>query len=85
MAGFRASGNHDNDPLVFYTFPAAFEQEVANGFNPKQFARVLVESGTMTQPASGRGYQRKSPRINKRQYNVYVIQYHRPEDAADEE
>lgn len=84
MAGYRASGSHDDDPIVFYTFPATFEQEIASGFNPKQFARVLVESGMMTPPASGRGFQRKSPRINKRQYNVYVIQY-RPEDEAEEE
>ncbi|GME35446.1 MULTISPECIES: TOPRIM and DUF927 domain-containing protein [unclassified Pantoea] len=84
MAGFRASGNHEDDPIVFYTFPATFEQEIASGFNPKQFARVLVESGMMTPPASGRGFQRKSPRINKRQYNVYVIQY-RPDDEAKEE
>ena len=47
-------------------------------------ARVLVESGMLTPPSSGRGYQRKSPRINKRQYNVYVIQY-RPEDESSEE
>lgn len=84
MAGYRASGNHDDDPIVFYTFPSTFEQEIASGFNPKQFARVLVESGMLTPPASGRGYQRKSPRINKRQYNVYVIQY-RPEDEAEED
>lgn len=84
MAGYRASGNHDDDPIVFYTFPATFEQEIASGFNPKQFARVLVESGMLTPPSSGRGYQRKSPRINKRQYNVYVIQY-RPEDESSEE
>lgn len=84
MAGFRASGNHDSDPVVFYTFPATFETEIASGFNPKQFARTLVESGMLTPPASGRGFQRKSPRINRRQYNVYVIQY-RPEDEAGEE
>ncbi|MDF7784131.1 DUF927 domain-containing protein [Pantoea stewartii] len=84
MAGYRASGSHEDDPIVFYTFPATFEQEIASGFNPKQFARVLVESGMMTPPASGRGFQRKSPRINKRQYNVYVIQY-RPEDESAEE
>lgn len=83
MAGYRASGNHDDDPIVFYTFPATFEQEIASGFNPKQFARVLAESGMLTPPTSGRGYQRKSPRINKRQYNVYVIQY-RPDDEAEE-
>jgi len=84
MAGYRASGSHDDDPIVFYTFPSTFEQEIASGFNPKQFARVLVESGMLTPPASGRGYQRKSPRINKRQYNVYVIQY-RPDDEAEGE
>lgn len=52
MAGYRASGSHDDDPIVFYTFPATFETEIASGFNPKQFARVLVESGMMTPPTT---------------------------------
>ena len=32
--------------------------------------------------ASGRGYQRKSPRIDGRQINVYVIQYQ--QEGAEE-
>lgn len=75
MAGYRTRGKNDDSPMVFYTFPGAFEKEMAQNFNHKQFARVLAESGMLTPPASGRGYQRKSPRIDGRQFNVYVIQY----------
>ncbi|ABS48363.1 Uncharacterized protein YP598_4192 [Yersinia pseudotuberculosis] len=38
----------------------------------------------LTPPASGRGYQRKSPRIDGRQINVYVIQ-HMPESSQPDE
>jgi uncharacterized protein (DUF927 family) len=41
MAGYRQKGGHDADPMVFYTFPAAFEGEIARGFNARQFAEVL--------------------------------------------
>lgn len=74
LAGYRQKGEHDESPLVFYTFPAAFEKEIAQGFNAKQFARVLAGAGVLKPPASGRGYQRKSPRIDGRQINVYVLQ-----------
>jgi putative DNA primase/helicase len=80
MAGYRQKGGHDADPMIFYTFPAAFEKEIAQEFNVKQFARVLAESGMLTPPTSGRGYQKKSPRIEGRQFNVYVIQ-HRQEEG----
>lgn len=82
LAGYRQRGGHDADPMIFYTFPAAFEKEIAQGFNVKQFAKVLAESGILTPPASGRGYQKKSPRIDGRQFNVYVIQHQQEE--ADE-
>jgi hypothetical protein len=49
--------------MIFYTFPATFEKEIAAGFNAKQFAEVLKNAGMLTPPKSGRGYQRKSPRI----------------------
>ena len=32
MAGYRQKGGHETDPMVFYTFPAAFEGEIARGF-----------------------------------------------------
>ena len=83
MAGYRQKGGHDTDPMVFYTFPAAFEGEIARGFNARQFAEVLKKAGMLTPPTSGRGYQRKSPRIGGRQIRVYVLQY-LPDDDQPE-
>lgn len=82
LAGYRQKGEHEESPVVFYTFPAAFEKEIAQGFNAKQFARVLAGAGVLKTPASGRGYQRKSPRIDGRQINVYVLQLR--QDEAEE-
>lgn len=84
VESYRQKGAHDADPIVFYTFPAAFEGEIAKGFNAKQFARVLAGAGVLKPPASGRGYQRKSPRIDGRQINVYVLQL-RPDEIEGEE
>lgn len=83
LAGYRQKGGHEADPVVFYTFPAAFEKEIAQGFNAKMFAEVLKNAGMLTPPNTGRGYQRKSPRIDGRQINVYVIQY-QPEGGQPE-
>lgn len=84
LAGYRDKGKHDCDAMVFYAFPAAFEDEIARGFNTKHFAKALAEAGMLTPPASGRGFQRKSPRIGGRQINVYVI-HHLPEGNQPEE
>ena len=84
LAGYRDKGKRDCDAMVFYTFPAAFEGEIAQGFNTKHFAKALADAGMLTPPASGRGYQRKSPRIDGRQINVYVI-HHLPEGNQPEE
>lgn len=74
LAGYRKrKSSHDDAPLVFYTFPATFEKEIAQGFNAVQFARVLAAAGLLSEPSSGRGYQQKSPRIDGRQINVYVL------------
>ncbi|CAM3937625.1 DUF927 domain-containing protein [Klebsiella pneumoniae] len=83
MAGYRQKGGHEADPMVFYTFPAAFEGEIARGFNSRQFAEVLKKAGMLTPPTSGRGFQRKSPRIDGRQIRVYVLQY-LPDDGQPE-
>ncbi|HBW1745171.1 DUF927 domain-containing protein [Klebsiella pneumoniae] len=83
MAGYRQKGGHEADPMVFYTFPAAFEGEIARGFNTRQFAEVLKKAGMLTPPTSGRGFQRKSPRIDGRQIRVYVLQY-LPDDDQPE-
>ena len=84
LAGYRDKGKHECDAMVFYTFPAAFEDEIAQGFNSKHFAKALAGAGMLTPPASGRGFQRKSPRINGRQINVYVI-HHLPDGEQSEE
>lgn len=83
LAGYRQKGGHETDPMIFYTFPAAFENEIARGFNARLFADVLKKAGMLTPPNTGRGYQRKSPRIDGRQINVYVLQY-LPEDEQQE-
>ncbi|EPZ0320005.1 DUF927 domain-containing protein [Citrobacter freundii] len=75
LAGYRKrKSNHDDAPMVFYTFPATFEKEIAQGFNARQFARALAAAGLLSEPSSGRGYQQKSPRIDGRQINIYVLQ-----------
>lgn len=84
LAGYRQRGEHEESPMIFYTFPSAFEQEIAKGFNAKQFAEVLKSSGMLNPPTSGRGYQRKSPRIQGRQFNVYVLSY-QPEEYNQQE
>lgn len=85
LAGYRQKGKHENDPTIYYTFRSTFEKEIAQNFNPKQFAEVLKNSGMLTPPTSGRGYQRKSPRIDGRQINVYVLTFQTEDYAASEE
>ncbi|MCL6336223.1 DUF927 domain-containing protein [Pectobacterium carotovorum subsp. carotovorum] len=84
LAGYRQRGEHAESPMIFHTFPSTFEQEIAKGFNAKQFAEVLKSSGMLNPPTSGRGYQRKSPRIQGRQFNVYVLSY-QPEEYSQQE
>ncbi|EFH2634230.1 DUF927 domain-containing protein, partial [Escherichia coli] len=50
LAGYRQRGEHDESPMIFYTFPATFEKEIACGFNAKQFAEVLKKAGMLTPP-----------------------------------
>lgn len=76
LAGYRKrKSSHDDAPLVFYTFPATFEKEIAQGFNARQFARALASAGVLSASTDGQRFQQKSPRVNGRQINVYVLQY----------
>lgn len=84
LAGYRKKGNHDSDPIIFYTFPATFEQEIARGFNAKQFAEVLKRVGMLTPPTSGRGYQGRV-REDGRQIRVYVLNFMAEENSQPEE
>lgn len=80
LAGYREKGSHDADPLIFYTFPATFENEIAAGFNPKQFARVLAEA-RMLEPGKDR-FKKKAIRVDGRQPVFYVLMY-QPEDSGE--
>ncbi|MFZ5232584.1 DUF927 domain-containing protein [Enterobacter bugandensis] len=84
LAGYRKKGNHDSDPIIFYTFPATFEQEIARGFNARQFAEVLKNAGMLTPPTSGRGYQGRV-REDGRQIRVYVLNFMEEENSQPEE
>ncbi|HBM0000540.1 TPA: DUF927 domain-containing protein [Salmonella enterica subsp. enterica serovar Kodjovi] len=84
LAGYRKKGNHDSDPIIFYTFPATFEQEIARGFNAKQFAEALKNAGMLTPPTSGRGYQGRV-REQGRQIRVYVLNFMAEENSQPEE
>ena len=64
LAGYREkAGLHDEDPILFYTLPATFKQEVAKGFNADTFAETLHTIGILKKPSKGRGYQSRTPRL----------------------
>ncbi|ENO0837943.1 DUF927 domain-containing protein [Enterobacter hormaechei subsp. steigerwaltii] len=84
LAGYRKKGSHESDPIIFYTFPATFEQEIARGFNARQFAEVLKNAGMLTPPTSGRGYQGRV-REDGRQIRVYVLNFMEEENSQPEE
>ncbi|WP_340618336.1 DUF927 domain-containing protein [Xenorhabdus entomophaga] len=64
LAGYREKkGGHDDAPIVFYTLPGTFKQEIAKGFNVDMFADTLVKNGILRKPASGRSFQGKTPRL----------------------
>ncbi|WP_440867562.1 DUF927 domain-containing protein [Symbiopectobacterium purcellii] len=62
LAGYRVSKRY-GDPVVFYVLPKPFKEEMAKGHDPAQFAKTLHESGRLKKPASGRGYQVLTPRL----------------------
>ncbi|HEM8806149.1 TPA: DUF927 domain-containing protein, partial [Klebsiella michiganensis] len=45
LAGYRTGSPTGDEAYKFYTFPAAFEREIASGFNHTQFARALASAG----------------------------------------
>ncbi|MCU7123269.1 DUF927 domain-containing protein [Salmonella enterica] len=81
LAGYRNKGSHDDDPMIFYTYPATFENEIATGFNYKQFAKVLANSGMLQQGDKGR-LKKRALRIDGRQPVFYVLMY-APENVEE--
>lgn len=82
LAGYRGKGAHDNDPVTFYTFPAAFEQEISKGFNAKHFAKTLAEAGMLKTGDRGR-FKRRSIRVKTGQPLFYVLMF-LPEGSQSE-
>ncbi|MBE0150229.1 DUF927 domain-containing protein [Serratia fonticola] len=76
VLGYRDSGEHFNDPVLFYVLPTPFKNQVAKGFNKDTAARILHEAGMLKKPASGKGWQIRTPRLkhqnNARQW-TYVL------------
>ncbi|HCM62817.1 MAG TPA: DNA primase [Morganella sp. (in: Bacteria)] len=77
LAGYRErKGGHDDAPIIFYTLPSAFKQEMAKGFNAESFAAALTTIGMLKKPARGKGYQGRTPRLKhlgNTQQRAYVM------------
>ena len=77
LAGYKDKGTQQTgEPIVFYVLPGPFRDELARGFDVNQAARVLYEAGMLKKPASGKGWQTRTPRIrhmNNRQLRAYAV------------
>ncbi|EEE1374506.1 DUF927 domain-containing protein [Salmonella enterica subsp. diarizonae] len=73
LAGYRTKGSHDDDIVIFHTFPHVFEKEISKGFNYKHVARVLAQAG-MLQKGKDK-FKRTSIRLNGRQPYFYIINH----------
>ncbi|WP_233983321.1 TOPRIM and DUF927 domain-containing protein [Pectobacterium versatile] len=70
LAGYRVK-KPGADTLVFHTFPAVFNNEIATGANAAAFAQVLADAGMLDKPA--KGITRKSLRIDGKQPRFVVL------------
>ena len=57
--------------LVFHTFPAVFNNEIAAGANATAFAQVLADAGMLDKPVEG--ITRKPLRIDGKQPRFVVL------------
>ncbi|MBN3136141.1 TOPRIM and DUF927 domain-containing protein [Pectobacterium punjabense] len=70
LAGYRVK-KPGADTLMFHTFPAVFNNEIATGANAAAFAQVLADAGMLDKPA--KGITRKSLRIDGKQPRFVVL------------
>lgn len=75
LAGYRAGSPTGEDAYKFYTFPAAFEQEIASGFNPRQFAKALASAGMLEAGDNGRHKKKALRRMGGKQHVFYVLMF----------
>lgn len=80
LAGYRTGkAFEEGASFRFYTFPNVFEEEIANGFEYKEFARVLAELGMLE--TGGDRYKKKGlNKIGGKQHVFYVLMFG-PEEA----
>ncbi|EHZ6870500.1 DUF927 domain-containing protein [Providencia rettgeri] len=64
LAGYRVkSSTHDEAPILFYTLPTVFKNEIAKTFNTDIFSDALHKLGILKKPANEKGYQSRTPRL----------------------
>ncbi|EMP4186465.1 DUF927 domain-containing protein [Proteus mirabilis] len=64
LAGYRVKSNtQDEAPILFYTLPTVFKNEIAKTFNTDTFADALHKLGILKKPSNGKGYQGRTPRL----------------------
>lgn len=75
LAGYRTGSQSSDEAFKFYTFPAAFEQEIASGFNPRQFAKALASAGMLEAGDNGRHKKKALRRMGGKQHVFYVLMF----------
>lgn len=75
LAGYRTGSQYSDEAFKFYTFPAAFEQEIASGFNPRQFAKALASAGMLEAGDNGRHKKKALRRMGGKQHVFYVLMF----------
>ncbi|ECI6609845.1 DUF927 domain-containing protein [Salmonella enterica subsp. enterica] len=82
LAGYRTASKAEDEASRFYTFPAAFENEIARGFNYKQFGRVLAAAG-MLEKGGDRLKKKALRKMGGKQHTFYVLMFS-PETEEEE-
>lgn len=75
LAGYRTGSQSSDEAFKFYTFPAAFEQDIASGFNPRQFAKALASAGMLEAGDNGRHKKKALRRMGGKQHVFYVLMF----------
>lgn len=75
LAGYRTGNPSGDEVYRFYTFPAAFEREIASGFNHTQFARALASAGMLETGDKGRHKKKALRKMGGKQHVFYVLMF----------
>ncbi|EME9720118.1 DUF927 domain-containing protein [Klebsiella pneumoniae] len=75
LAGYRTGNPTGDEGYKFYTFPAAFEREIASGFNHTQFAKALASAGMLETGDKGRHKKKALRKMGGKQHVFYVLMF----------